>query len=91
MLHKFVHCAGKKSTYGQYTLLDAESGHIVCSLLIDRRETNGSAITMELFGFLRATYELIEKGVHISKIITDEHVQVRKFFREFIFLIICFA
>jgi hypothetical protein len=54
----------------------------VWSMLIDKRETGGASPTMELYGFLRCLYNLLENGIEVQKTITDEHCQVRKFFRK---------
>jgi len=59
----------------------------VMSILLDKRETGGSSVTLELFGFLRCIYRLIEEGVAVSKFVTDDHTQIRKFFRELNFIL----
>lgn len=62
--------------------MDASTGVIVMSVLLDKRETGGSSVTLELFGFLRCLYAIVEEGVNVEKIVTDDHVQIRKFFRK---------
>ena len=76
------YCLGKCATYGQYTVMDAASGTIIASVLLDKRETRGRSVTLELFGFIRCLHDLIEAGVAVTKFVTDDHTQIRKFFRK---------
>ncbi len=71
---------GHTSTYGAYSLMDYATGYIVTTDLLDRRETRGNSPTLELYGFLRALYHVVSAGLTVSRVVTDEHTQIKKFF-----------
>jgi hypothetical protein len=78
---------GTTSTHGQYTVSDAETGDVLVSELVDKRETGGSSMRMELYGCLRCLYILVSLGLSIKKLITDSHVLINKFFRKLLFIL----
>lgn len=70
---------GHTAKYCCYSLMDLTSGYLLSTQLIDKRETNLNSNTMELCGLLRGLGDLLPK-VHIDKLVTDQHCQIRKFF-----------
>ena len=42
--------------------------------------TRGNSPTLELYGFLRALYHVVSAGLTVSRVVTDEHTQIKNFF-----------
>lgn len=61
-------------------MMDVETGVIVISATIDKRETGGNSVRMELVGCMRCLYDVLKAGVLVDKLVTDDHNSIRKFF-----------
>jgi solute carrier family 8 (sodium/calcium exchanger) len=71
------HCA----KYGSYSLLDLERNKIIAMELVQINEVT-SSYHMELEGLQRCKAKLDDRGVIVSSLVTDRHLQVGKWVRE---------
>lgn len=62
--------------------MDYRTGYIVAFAVLDKRETQLNSVSMELYGLVRCLYELLEFGISIEKVCTDQHTMVCKLFRK---------
>lgn len=44
--------------------------------VVDKRETGLKSGNMEKLGFERALINLIDKGVNVAEVVTDQHIQI---------------
>ncbi len=61
-------------------MIDNESGYALVTEVADKRETGFSSSTLELFTFLRCMHRVLTFGLSIDCVVTDQHIQVLKFF-----------
>ena len=73
------HCA----QYGTYVVMDWQSGYVIACELVDRRETRCNSKALEMCGFLRCLYKLLDVNLEICTFVTDGHLDIKKFFRKF--------
>ena len=64
-----------------YTVMDYEIGYITATAVLDKWETSLVSSTMELHGLIRCLYDILLSGVSISKLCTNQHMMVCKFFQ----------
>ena len=81
-IHHMHSVSGHTAKNQSYTVMDYESGYLVEFAVLDKRETSLISSRMELFGLIRCLHKLITFGLKVSKICTDQHVMVCKFFRK---------
>lgn len=61
----------------------SEQGKHTCEIPYLFFQTKGNSNAMELAGFKECVTEVVNKwGLNVGEIITDRHIQVRKFMRE---------
>ncbi|XP_024147228.1 uncharacterized protein LOC112158213 isoform X3 [Oryzias melastigma] len=73
---------GHSAKYGMYTMLELPANVIIDMQLVQSNEVGG-ATHMEKEGFIRSVNFLeTQQGLDIDVIITDRHVQLRKWIRE---------
>ncbi|XP_053409092.1 uncharacterized protein LOC128559941 [Mercenaria mercenaria] len=72
---------GHTAKYGNYTLMDLETGMVLATELVQSNEVKNSN-AMELEGLKRTMKVVEDMGVTLSDITIDRHVQVRKYLRE---------
>lgn len=72
---------GHSAKYGSYSLMDVEQNKILDSQLVQSNEVKNSA-AMEKEGLERSLKYLTEEGLSVNTLITDRHVQIRKYMRE---------
>ena len=63
-------------------MIDNKSGYALLTEVADKRETNYSSPTLELFTFLRCLHRVLTVGLSIECVVTDQHIQVMKFFNK---------
>ena len=69
---------GHSAKFGSYTLMNLESNKIVHVELVQSNEVKGS-YHMELEGLKRGLDYLNDCGLSVSQLVTDRHVQVKKY------------
>ncbi|XP_078378287.1 uncharacterized protein LOC144661382 [Oculina patagonica] len=72
---------GHSAKYGSYSLMDLEQNKILDSQLVQSNEVKNSN-AMEKEGLIRSLQFLSDEGLSVSTLITDRHVQIRKYMRE---------
>ncbi|XP_013411059.1 uncharacterized protein LOC106174182 [Lingula anatina] len=72
---------GYSAKYGSYTMMDVKANKVLDVQLVQCNEVKGST-HMELEGLKRGVEFLQEQGMTMDCLITDRHVQVRKYMRE---------
>ncbi len=73
------HCA----QYLNYNMLESESGNLISVMTIDKRETGGNSVAMEILGFTRSIDLLESDGLTISEVVTDAHTQIAKYLSKY--------
>ena len=66
------HCA----KYCTYTVMENETKKIISVKILDKRETEGKSVNLEKAGFVRCLEEIQNKGLNVSEIVTDAHLQI---------------
>ena len=66
------HCA----KYCTYTVMENETKKIISVKTLDKRETEGKSVNLEKAGFVRCLEEIQNKGLNVSEIVTDAHLQI---------------
>ena len=66
------HCA----QYCTYTFMDNETKKILSVKTLDKRETERKSANLEKVGFIRGIQEIQDKGLSITEIVTDAHLQI---------------
>lgn len=66
------HCA----QYCTYTVLDNKTKNIISVKTLDKRETEKKSVNLEKAGFLRCLQEIQDKGLTVSEVVTDAHLQI---------------
>ncbi|XP_022339797.1 uncharacterized protein LOC111134747 [Crassostrea virginica] len=66
------HCA----QYCTYTFMDNETKKILSVKTLDKRETERKSANLEKAGFIRGIQEIQDKGLSITEIVTDAHLQI---------------
>ena len=72
---------GHSAKYGSYSFMELNSNKVIDIQLVQVNEVKNSA-GMEIEGFKRGLHFLKDKGLSIKRIVTDRHVQVKKYLRE---------
>lgn len=67
---------GHSAQYCTYILLDTEENNVIAMAVVDKRETGLKSGNMEKLGFERALINLIDKGVNVAEVVTDQHIQI---------------
>ena len=76
------HCA----QYCTYTLMDCESGSIVSTITVDKRETSLKSVNMEKLA-LQRSLQVLSGKLDISELVTDAHVQIAAYLSESCYLV----
>uniref|UniRef100_K1QRS2 DUF659 domain-containing protein n=1 Tax=Magallana gigas TaxID=29159 RepID=K1QRS2_MAGGI len=66
------HCA----QYCTYTVMDNKTKKIISVKTLDKRETEKKSVNLEKAGFLRCLQEIQDKGLTVSEVVTDAHLQI---------------
>lgn len=67
---------GHNATFCTVTFMDHDTHEIVHSRTIDKRQTGKVSARMEAFGIEQSIDYLLGKGLDISEVVTDQHLQV---------------
>ncbi|XP_035662758.1 uncharacterized protein LOC118406641 isoform X1 [Branchiostoma floridae] len=73
---------GHSAKFGSYTLMDLRTSKILTIQLVQSNEVAGGSNNMEKEGLVRAVAFLQARGLQISTLVTDRHLQVAKWVRE---------
>ena len=68
---------GYNAEYCTYTSLDDETKNIVDMQIINKRMHGLNSVILEKIACQKALDVLIEKGVQITELATDAHIQIR--------------
>ncbi|XP_069133572.1 uncharacterized protein [Argopecten irradians] len=72
---------GHSAKYGSYTVMDLDCGKVIDVQLVQSNEVKSSC-HMEKEGLVRAIHKLHQEHVVVDTIVTDRHVQIKKWVRE---------
>ena len=72
---------GHSAKYLTYTFLDQTSKKIVATTITQCTEA-GNSNRMEKYAFIKLHEEMESKGIEITQVTTDRHVQIKKYMRE---------
>ncbi|KAG1671219.1 THAP domain-containing protein 10 [Nymphon striatum] len=72
---------GHSAKFGSYTMIELEANVIIDTQLVQSNEVGG-ANYMEKEGFIRSINFIEHYGLNIGTIVSDRHVQLRKWIRE---------
>ncbi|XP_070539206.1 uncharacterized protein [Ptychodera flava] len=72
---------GHSAKFGSYTVIELVANVIIDMQLVQSNEVGG-AVRMEKEGLIRSLADLEGEGLTIGTIVTDRHVQIRKWLRE---------
>ncbi|XP_053389672.1 uncharacterized protein LOC128552654 [Mercenaria mercenaria] len=72
---------GHTAKYGSYSVMDLEKNKILDCQLVQSNEVKNSH-WMELEGLKRCLRYMSDVGIRVSHLVTDRHVQVKKYMRE---------
>ncbi len=67
---------GYNAQYCTYTAMENNTKDIVSLMVVDKREVEGKSTNMEKRGFIKAIEELKDKGLTVSEVVTDAHIQI---------------
>ena len=67
---------GQRAQNCTYTVMENETKKIISVKTLDKRETEGKNINHEKAGFARCLEEIQYKGLNVSEIVTDAHLQI---------------
>ena len=62
--------------YCTYTFMDNKTKKIISVRTLDKRETERKSGNLEKAGFIRCLNEVQAKGLTVSEIVTDAHLQI---------------
>ena len=78
---------GHSAQYCTYTFMENTTHKILHIVVMDKRVTGGKSAVLEKACFQRGLQFLLDKGLVISEVVTDAHVQVEALMSMFTFLI----
>lgn len=56
--------------------MDNKTKNIISVKTLDKRETEKKSVNLEKAGFLRCLQEIQDKGLTVSEVVTDAHLQI---------------
>ena len=62
--------------YCTYTAMEKETKKIISVKTLDKRKTEGKNVNLEKAGLARCLEEIQDKGLNVSEIVTDAHLQI---------------
>ncbi len=57
-------------------ILENTTKDIVSIMVVDKQEVDGNSTNMEKRGFIKAIEDLKDKGMTVSEVVTDAHIQI---------------
>ena len=67
---------GYCAKYCTYTFMEHNSNEVIHAEVVDKRETGGNSNAMETKGFNRGLAYLLQLGLNIVEVVTDQHTSI---------------